>query len=519
MTNDADSLAIRVRDRRLSLWQPSGDAPSPPADPHPQNHDTMSKSRQSALALLCCTASMNVALAFQSGELATNGDFELGDTSSWQSFPTLNSTFDVTTDANSGTFGAEIFNDDVAAAAIVKQANVGVGAVQPGDTIRVSFAAKGSSAAGGVAFAEFFSEVSGGGVSAAEILTGAPLPLTSDWQTFCITTTAGSDVSGGVTLQFGAITGAATGSVSSLFIDDVSISINEMATNGDFELGDTSGWVSFPTPNSTFTAQADANTGSFGGRIFNPDAPAGAVIKQANLGAGIVNPGDVFNVSFSAKGTFGPGGVAFAEFFSELSGGGVSSAEILTGGPLPLTNNWQPFSFTVTAGPDVSGGITLQFVAATGAVAGSTAELFIDDVTITNTSGSTENFCVTSPNSAGPGATMSSSGSTSIAANDFVIEANGLPPGQFYLFWVGTGTAFTPSFNGTLCIGTPCRLQSPGQATATGVASKALPSSAYTGSGCIPPIVGSRYNFQCVYRDNVGTGANWSDALCVTFGL
>ncbi|MEM1329953.1 MAG: hypothetical protein AAGG07_05275 [Planctomycetota bacterium] len=158
-------------------------------------------------------------------ELTSNGGFETGDTSDWVSFPTANSTFNITSDANSGDWAAEVFNNDLAASAVVKQANLGIGLVNPGDEITISFAAKGEGAIGGVAFAEFFSEIDGGGVSAGEILGGAPLMLTSDWQTFNFTAIAGPDVSGGVTLQFAAVTGAAQGSVSVLFIDDASVTI------------------------------------------------------------------------------------------------------------------------------------------------------------------------------------------------------------------------------------------------------------------------------------------------------
>lgn len=156
----------------------------------------------------------------------------------------------------------------------------------------------------------------------------------------------------------------------------------ELTTNGDFENGTTSGWTSFVNPPSTFTTTADASDGLFGGFINNVTPGSGQVIKQANIGIGVVNPGDVLNVSFDAKGEFGVGGVAFAEFFSELSGGGTSKAEILSGGPLPLSDTFQTFMYTVTAGPDVSGGVTLQFNAATGAVAGSFAQLTIDNVSV-----------------------------------------------------------------------------------------------------------------------------------------
>jgi MYXO-CTERM domain-containing protein len=156
----------------------------------------------------------------------------------------------------------------------------------------------------------------------------------------------------------------------------------ELTTNGGFEAGDTSGWVSFPTSSSTFNVTNDSNSGTFGAEIFNNAGASGAVVKQANLGIGIVNSGDIITISFAAKGEGAIGGVAFAEFFSEIDGGGVSSSTLLGGAPLALTNEYQTFNFSIAAGPDVSGGVTLQFAAVTGADIGSVIVLFIDDVSV-----------------------------------------------------------------------------------------------------------------------------------------
>lgn len=157
-----------------------------------------------------------------------------------------------------------------------------------------------------------------------------------------------------------------------------------LSSNGDFETGDTSGWTSFVGAPSTFGVTGDSSSGSFAGIVTNNTAPSGQVIKQANLGAGTVNPGDTVTITFDAKGTFRDGGVLFAEFFSEVSGGGTSSAEILSGGPLFLSDQatYVPFSFTVVAGADVSGGVTLQFNVATGGAPTSFAEATIDNVVV-----------------------------------------------------------------------------------------------------------------------------------------
>ncbi|MCH5375909.1 MAG: hypothetical protein JJ992_18215, partial [Planctomycetes bacterium] len=85
-----------------------------------------------------------------------------------------------------------------------------------------------------------------------------------------------------------------------------------------------------------------------------------------------------------ARGSFGVGGVAFAEFFTEVEGEGTSSNEILGGGPLVLDADpeaWTDFEFTVPITADVSGGVTLQLTATTGGD-GSFADVYYDNVSI-----------------------------------------------------------------------------------------------------------------------------------------
>lgn len=166
-----------------------------------------------------------IATSAHAVELTSNGGFEAGSTAGWTTFLSGTQTFNLTNDAASGTFAAELFNNVPATPAVVKQANLGVGVVNPGEQVTISFKAKGEGAIGGVAFAEFFSEISGGGVSSSILLGGAPLALTNQYQTFNYVVNAGPDVSGGVTLQLAAVTGANSGSVSVLFIDDASVSV------------------------------------------------------------------------------------------------------------------------------------------------------------------------------------------------------------------------------------------------------------------------------------------------------
>tara|TARA_R110002073_G_scaffold336260_1_gene531309 strand:+ start:38859 stop:39536 length:678 start_codon:yes stop_codon:yes gene_type:complete len=173
------------------------------------------------------------------------------------------------------------------------------------------------------------------------------------------------------------------GMISALSIVSVASAGLELTnSNRGFELGDVSGWVSFPTGDSTFDVTGDAFSGGFAGDLNNLATGSSAVIKQANLGIGSVEAFQEVTISFMAKGMGEIGGVSFAEFFSEIDGGGVSSSVLLGGAPLFVTSDWQEYSFTTTTGADVSGGVTLQFAAVTGANIGSSMQLFIDDVSV-----------------------------------------------------------------------------------------------------------------------------------------
>ena len=153
-------------------------------------------------------------------------------------------------------------------------------------------------------------------------------------------------------------------------------------SNRGFELGDVSGWESFPSGNSTFGVTGDAFSGNFAGEINNFASGSAALIKQANMGIGQVQANQEVTITFMAKGLGEVGGVSFAEFFSEIDGGGTSSSVLLGGAPLFVSSDWEQYSFTTMTGADVSAGVTLQFVAATGANIGSTMQLFIDDVSV-----------------------------------------------------------------------------------------------------------------------------------------
>ena len=146
----------------------------------------------------------------------------------------------------------------------------------------------------------------------------------------------------------------------------------ELAVNGGFETGTFSGWTQFPNSGTQAISSVNPASGGFSANLDAVTKPGDSLIKQANVGIGLVSPGDVISISFDYRGVTADGGVIFAEFFSELAGGGTSATEILSGGPLfpnADPNTWTNFSTTAIAGPDVSGGVTLQLKAANGGVA------------------------------------------------------------------------------------------------------------------------------------------------------
>ena len=113
-------------------------------------------------------------------------------------------------------------------------------------------------------------------------------------------------------------------------------------------------------------------------------------MKQANLGVGTVAANSPITISFDLFGSLtGAGGVVFAQFFSELTGGGTSKDEFLGGGPLfpnapnDWTAGWVTYTFNTTTGPDVSGGVTLQLKTDCGANPGCTVDTYWDNVSVT----------------------------------------------------------------------------------------------------------------------------------------
>ena len=172
-----------------------------------------------------------------------------------------------------------------------------------------------------------------------------------------------------------------------LWTGSSSAAMVELAVNGDFESGDFTGWTQFPSAGTTQTVTTvNPASGDYAGNLNIP-LGAGAVnnvLKQANLAAGLLTAGQTVSVSFDVRGSLGVGGVLFAENFSELTGGGVSSNDlkVVNGSINGNPDVWTNYSYNTILGPDVSGGFTLQLAAVCGADAGCFTDLYFDNVSV-----------------------------------------------------------------------------------------------------------------------------------------
>jgi len=130
-------------------------------------------------------------------------------------------------------------------------------------------------------------------------------------------------------------------------------------------------------------------------------------------------------------------------------------------------------------------------------------------------------YCSSAPHSAGAGAVISATGTTSVSANDLALVSAGGVPDVFGLFFYGPTQTEMPFGDGFLCVGDPLyRLIPPVLADSGGTAALALdfakpPLDAGPGAA----VFGQTWNFQHWFRDPASTlsGFNSTNGLSVTF--
>ena len=129
------------------------------------------------------------------------------------------------------------------------------------------------------------------------------------------------------------------------------------------------------------------------------------------------------------------------------------------------------------------------------------------------------NYCEPALNSTGLAAEMGWMGSTSLAANDLVLEVSDGPASVFGIFAFSPNQGALPAGDGVLCLSSPfSRLQPVVATNMTGQAQAAFD------NRNLPPTspalsVGTTWNFTFWYRDVAGgpAGFNFSDGLSVLF--
>ena len=130
-----------------------------------------------------------------------------------------------------------------------------------------------------------------------------------------------------------------------------------------------------------------------------------------------------------------------------------------------------------------------------------------------------QTYCVLSPNSAGPGASMSSAGSTSVFQNDMELYASGVPVNQFGIFFYGPSQAQASVGDGTLCVGGSLKRLPVVKSDMFGQVGFSLDLNSLPGGDQLFP--GDTRNFAFWFRDPPGgpAGYNFSNGLEAVFSL
>ena len=168
--------------------------------------------------------------------------------------------------------------------------------------------------------------------------------------------------------------------VSTLAIGGLAFNASAQVNNGGFEVAPTVP----PTPNDWQYNGAGAgrdgtnpHSGSFSANLNNTTEANNANVQQQTA-FGSITPGTEYTLGFWAQAEYGVGGIGQAQVAFMNSTGGI-----LPGSPqfinIPTSAAYANFTQNFTA-PANASALFLAFNAVTGAVAGSTSHVFVDDV-------------------------------------------------------------------------------------------------------------------------------------------
>lgn len=344
-------------------------------------------------------------------------------------------------------------------------------------------------------------------------------------------------------LNSGGVIAAPGGGASSPYI----ATAIETVTLAEDDLENTSGWtVGAPgdnattgiwelvDPNGTDAAPSDDNTpggtlcyvtgqGSAGGSLGQNDVDNGTttLISPAWDISGYSNP----SVGYSRWFSNNLGSTTNDAFVIDASGdGGSTWVNVETLGPQSTSGGWGRNDFLIADLLPNATTLSLRFIASDLGDQG-IVEAAVDDIeffeSCPNNCG-VSTYCVTTPNSVGPGARIGYSGSASIVDNDLELLAFGAPSQVFSGFIYSPDRIQQSTVNGTLCIGSATLgffgRTSVVQTDGLGFARLSFDNTAAP----LPPLqvnAGETWNFQFVHRDLINGQAafRYSDGLSVTF--
>jgi endonuclease/exonuclease/phosphatase family metal-dependent hydrolase len=128
-----------------------------------------------------------------------------------------------------------------------------------------------------------------------------------------------------------------------------------------------------------------------------------------------------------------------------------------------------------------------------------------------------QTYCIAAPNSVGPGASIAIAGSTSVAANNLLLQTQGLPPGAAGLYYFGLNAVQQPFGNGYRCVSGSVYRFSVQNADFLGTLNRAVNFTQAPAAGVLVP--GSTWRFQLWYRNPAGGGAGFNLSDGVRVGL
>ncbi len=235
--------------------------------------------------------------------------------------------------------------------------------------------------------------LAGIGLNEAPFTNTAPeVNLTMDTQTFTLQLSAADF--GGANSRVLFDMGAAVGTV---VIDNVSLveggdgsdtngggsTSGELATNGDFETGDATGYDVFQNGGSATLDNTINNGGTWSGRIAT-NGPSNPAFKQERIGSGTVQAGDVVQIVFDHIGSVVQPGAVFNVLLFGEGATGVSFTHVFNPAP-SLSSSWTTFTgtFTIPSGTDVSEGISFLIEGVCGGDTGCSVIANIDNISVT----------------------------------------------------------------------------------------------------------------------------------------